>query len=422
MTKANQKRMTIKKRSKADELIPPKKKKYDLLNVIQAKQIVSDVLVCGENTFGQIGFDPDTVTEVVRPRILPLNLSVVDIAAGAMHNVILTNEGEVYTFGINDEHQLGRNTNDDEAETLYLPAKVDIREKVVQITAGEMHTAVLTETGKVFAWGTFRDNCGQIGLTPAGIQAFPHHILPDKKIVKISSGNNHIIFLSDEGKVFTCGAADQGQLGRVASQFADRGGRHGIDYILMPAEVRKNKAVYDDIWAGRFSSFMKERDSGVIYGCGLNQYKQTCCKSNLTQCFIPLNTMRGKKWEQISSGEHHTIALDEDGHLHSFGRGDHGRLGLGNSEDQFEPILNPTLQFEKCITISAGDRSSFAVTEQGLLYSWGEGTTFQLGLGRDNTEVSIPTNVVGKDINNYRITSVSAGGNHIIMLGTNKEN
>ncbi|XP_067139525.1 regulator of chromosome condensation-like [Centruroides vittatus] len=422
MTKANQSRMKTKKRSKIEESVSSKKKKYDLLQVIPAKQVVSDILVCGENAFGQIGFDPDDISEVVRPKLLSTDHNVVDIAAGAMHNIFLTDKGEVYTFGLNDEGQLGRTTNDEEASTLYKPGKVDIPEKVVHITAGEMHSAALTENGKVFIWGTFRDNGGQIGLTSEGMQSFPIQLLSNKKIVKIASGNNHFVCLSEEGKVLTCGVAEQGQLGRIASQFAERGGRHGIDYILIPTEVRsKNKISYDNIWAGQFNTFIRERDSGIIYGCGLNQFKQTC-NSDLTECFVPVITMRGMKWKEICSGEHHTIALDEDSHLYSFGRGDFGRLGLGNTDDSTAPTLIPTLQNEKCVSISAGDRSSFAVTDQGLLYSWGEGTTFQLGLGRDVTETSTPTNVVGKEVSRYRITSVSAGGSHTVMLGRSKEN
>lgn len=37
-----------------------------------------------------------------------------------------------------------------------VPGIVDINEKVVQITAGDSHSAALTESGKVYAWGSFR--------------------------------------------------------------------------------------------------------------------------------------------------------------------------------------------------------------------------------------------------------------------------
>ncbi len=55
----------------------------------------------------------------------------------------------MYTFGCNDEYALGRD-NDEEID------KVDLPEKTIQITAGDSHTAALSDTGNVYAWGTFR--------------------------------------------------------------------------------------------------------------------------------------------------------------------------------------------------------------------------------------------------------------------------
>ena len=38
--------------------------------------------------------------------------------------------------------------------------KVALDGKVVMISAGDSHSAALTEDGRVFAWGTFRDSSG----------------------------------------------------------------------------------------------------------------------------------------------------------------------------------------------------------------------------------------------------------------------
>lgn len=37
-----------------------------------------------------------------------------------------------------------------------VPGKVELAEKVVQVSAGDSHTAALTEDGVVFIWGSFR--------------------------------------------------------------------------------------------------------------------------------------------------------------------------------------------------------------------------------------------------------------------------
>jgi len=37
-----------------------------------------------------------------------------------------------------------------------VPAKVDLGEKVLQVSAGDSHTAALTDQGTVYVWGSFR--------------------------------------------------------------------------------------------------------------------------------------------------------------------------------------------------------------------------------------------------------------------------
>lgn len=59
------------------------------------------------------------------------------------------------TFGCNDEGALGRNTSDKE-DAEFTAGEVELPTTVKQISAGDSHTAVLLEGGKVFAWGTFR--------------------------------------------------------------------------------------------------------------------------------------------------------------------------------------------------------------------------------------------------------------------------
>ena len=60
----------------------------------------------------------------------------------------------MYTFGCNDESALGRDTSKEGSETL--PVKLNLPYKVIQTSAGDSHTAVLTQDGRVYAWGNFR--------------------------------------------------------------------------------------------------------------------------------------------------------------------------------------------------------------------------------------------------------------------------
>ena len=61
---------------------------------------------------------------------------------------------QVLTFGCNDEGALGRRVADE--EECMLPEKVELPEKIVLVSAGDSHTAALSASGRLFAWGTFR--------------------------------------------------------------------------------------------------------------------------------------------------------------------------------------------------------------------------------------------------------------------------
>ena len=66
--------------------------------------------------------------------------------------------------------------------------------------------AMLTNDGLVYACGTFRDANGSIGLTESGPQKETVHLPCDKRIVKIVSGSDHILALSEEGFIYSAGS------------------------------------------------------------------------------------------------------------------------------------------------------------------------------------------------------------------------
>lgn len=66
-----------------------------------------------------------------------------------------------------------------------------------------------------------------MGLTPRGNEKLPYLIMSDHVIVKIASGADHIVFLTNFGEILTCGRAEQGQLGRTTERGSSRHARSG---------------------------------------------------------------------------------------------------------------------------------------------------------------------------------------------------
>ncbi|ENN70867.1 regulator of chromosome condensation [Dendroctonus ponderosae] len=384
-----------------------------------------EVLVTGSGDVGQLGLGPD-VLEKSRAALVKLDHEIVDVYAGGMHTVCITKKGKVLTFGCNDEGALGRVT-DGKEDAEFTPGEVELPAKVIQVTAGDSHTAALLEDGRVFAWGTFRDSHGNMGLTINGNERFPYEIIHDQKILKIASGADHIVFLNSDGQVFTCGCAEQGQLGRITKRGSDRNSRafsisKNLGGLVCPGPIvlkASSKLHFDNIWAGTYSTFIRVADKKDIYVFGLNNFNQIGL--DITEPnYIPMISKDFSKynWRHISGGQHHTLGLTTDGKVYAIGRKEYGRLGLGKGSDDAKTLTEITsLSKEEIVNVACGSATSFAVSAQGILYGWGMGTNGQLGLGEDD-DYDEPTQVKSKQMNDRKIVRVSSGGQHTVILSS----
>ncbi|KAK7467957.1 hypothetical protein BaRGS_00036800 [Batillaria attramentaria] len=132
----------------------------------------------------------------------------------------------------------------------------------------------------------------------------------------------------------------------------------------------------------------------------------------------------------IEAGQFCTFLIHNDLTVSACGKGSYGRLGLGDSNNQALPmklVFEPkhgikkissskgsdghTLALSKIKCISAGYRHSAAVTEEGELYTWGEGDYGRLGHG-DKASCTVPKLV--KDIG--EVGQVACGSVHTVAV------
>ncbi|XP_071757739.1 regulator of chromosome condensation [Centroberyx gerrardi] len=377
------------------------------------------VLVLGQGDVGQLGLGEDII-ERKKPALVTLPEGIVQVIAGGMHTVCLSDTGSVYTFGCNDEGALGRDTSGECSE--MVPGKVVLESKVVQVSAGDSHTAALTDDGTVYLWGSFRDNNGVIGLLEAMKKCtLPVKVPMTEPVLKISSGNDHLAMVTLEGNLYTSGTGEQGQLGRVAERFASGGGRRGLSRLLTPQVVKvKGKVHFVDAFCGAYFTFAVSKE-GYVYGFGLSNYHQLGTKG-INICFLPVKLTCFKNsttsWVEFSGGQHHTVCLDAEGQVYSLGRAEYGRLGLGQgAEEKSEPT--PVTGMEPASRVTCGASVSYAVTREGSVYAWGMGTNLQLGTGEDD-EWS-PVKMTGKQLENRAVVMASSGGQHTVLLVKDKQ-
>lgn len=122
------------------------------------------------------------------------------------------------------------------------------------------------------------------------------------------------------------------------------------------------------------------------------------------------------KVRDVACGEHHSVCVDIDGIVYTWGLGREGQLGTpSNTHHSAIPrAIDPFyFNYEKVIKVAANSCFSMAITDCGSLYSWGWGGMFRLGHGNENT-CNVPTKV--ESLNNVWINSVSCGWRHTCCI------
>jgi len=121
----------------------------------------------------------------------------------------------------------------------------------------------------------------------------------------------------------------------------------------------------------------------------------------------------GQSVVAVSAGVFHSFALTADGSVWSWGGGEYGRLGHGDEEKQALPKKVEAFAGQRVVAVSAGDDYSLATTVDGAVWSWGWGTSGQLGHGDEQNQL-LPTKV--EALAGQRVVAVSAAWQHSLAL------
>lgn len=253
---------------------------------------------------------PNSCTTAGTPEFV--NASLVDLSwdLKAIKDMYARNVGDVIAMGMEDVGQLGLIQHIGKERTDGFPPQV-LRNMVpvVQVAAGGMHSAALTQEGQVYTWG-----CGDDGglarvwtlegddeeekyttpptpvthLIPSLKHAASQHPVrsPDneaKDVIQIACGTSHTAFLTVSGNVYCCG-------------------------------------IYKDLDSGKFSDIRAPDDPTTHE----KEPEHDCCEGIR---FLPVHIWRMPgRAKYVDAGGSFCAAILEDGEVVTWGMGHSGEL------------------------------------------------------------------------------------------------
>ena len=96
-----------------------------------------------------------------------------------------------------------------------------------------------------------------------------------------------------------------------------------------------------------------------------------------------VEALKSKSVQEISCGSSHSAAVLATGELYTWGLGEYGRLGHGDNQTQLKPKQVRSLSGHHAIDVACGSRDAqtLALTNDGCVWSWGDGDFGKLGRG-----------------------------------------
>ena len=316
------------------------------------------------------------------------------LVAGNGHSLASDSFGRIWVFGENEYGQLGTgNTINIDSPAQILTQYVS---EVIDVSGNGDHSLALLKDGTVLAWGY--NIRGQLGDGTNENQDSPTPVSGVlSNVTAIAAGKFHSLALRGDGSVWTWGYNWSGQLGDGTQ----------IDSNI-PVKTMRLPSNIIAISAGKGHSLALTKQ-GDVWGWGQNSYGQLGSGDLNTQV-IPVQAHKTlSNIIAIEAGSIHSMALDADGGVWTWGRNFYGELGDGGSEGGYMPCKLQSLPPIK--VIAAGDYFSMALGRDGTLWAWGDNEFGQLG---DETTVNktSPVQVLGVG----KVAAMACGNKHALIL------
>lgn len=387
------------------------------------------VFTFGFNELGQLGIGASTSSSQSRGsgdltwsgspvRVVSFkDLRIKDVACGEAHCLALDMEGQLYAWGFDEFCQVagktaadevlvqsplaspraprGKDTSEGSCRMVPKPHRLSCSVSFVGIACGAQFSLALDTAGGVWCWGNGEGGVLGLGSASLGCRTLARIPIPSARSASeeccklVSCGSYHAMAVSKAGVLYSWGRSEGGQLGLAEQQVASHIEEFGL------------------------------RDT---------------CVCQPTPVAFPDTPEKGKaRIEKVAGGDVHSLAVDSEGCIWSWGWGEFGQLGLGFSSSSYElgmggassrrPTPQPIAKESfggRVLSIACGGAFSAALvagelSEGGHLAMWGANDVGQCGLpAKKPMDIAVPKEVPG--LRGILLRSVACGTTHAVAI------
>ncbi|KAJ6688482.1 hypothetical protein OIU74_017067 [Salix koriyanagi] len=341
----------------------------------------------GAGTEGQLGtgkLEDEYLPQLLHLPFLSSAGSISTLACGGAHAIALTFVGKVFTWGRGTTGQLGHG---EMLNSLHPKPASSLQSYVItHVSAGWSHSGFVSDIGLLFTCGD--GSFGQLGLGDYRSQSTPVKVdyFANNFVNQIACGMRHSLVMLKGKQVFGFGSGKRGQLGisRDKIKYVNISqvtrGLEDVQIVSISANGDHSAAISADAAIGWNHGLLLTGDEEVLmlggnYHGGLcDLEKMSAVKHRSDSSRATLNEvigLDGVKVVKIAAGAEHSALVTVDGAIKTWGWGEHGQLGPGNTNDQTIPqtvSLSPDIQNkEASLNVYCGSGFTFAIRSLSVL-------------------------------------------------------
>ena len=278
--------------------------------------------------------------------------NVKDVSIGDHYTAVVTNDGELYTWGINDFGRLGQGKNVDRSD---LPVK--ILDNVNSVYCAKYTAMAVTKDGELYKWGN-RGGYDSTYYSPVKImENVKSAVLDDEKSAVITYDDELYIW-NTEGVVEMI--KDDPHILKVLD-----------DVKMVDVEHEMYIAVTKD---GSLYTWGTGGDTATPYGYEPEEEPDPYSAFSYN---TPKKIMDNVKYAKTNGSN--ALAITKNDDLYVWGCNTHGLIGNGtvtwkNVYTPYKVMEDVEYAFINGITLSKCGSNILAIKKDGSLYAWGDNT------------------------------------------------